>query len=139
KKNKRQMSSIDSITFDLPNDYVENILDLDDINTRLENIAQDQEPKESFDTFSLFYSIAIHFDKVSITGRSQAVEILLQLISREMTEVQRRIHIDLSSDDGRFHLNIIKMLSFLLAEYIIRFDNDQTNKSPDFDMPPSEV
>ena len=26
-----------------------------------------------------------------------------------------------------------------LAEYIIRFDNDQTNKSPDFDMPPAKV
>jgi hypothetical protein len=31
------------------------------------------------------------------------------------------------------------MLSCLLAEYIIRFDNDQTNKSSDFDMPAPKV
>ena len=49
-----------------------------------------------------------------------------------MSEAQRRIHIGLSADDRRFHLNIVKMLSCLLAEYIIRFDNDQTNKSSDF-------
>ena len=56
-----------------------------------------------------------------------------------MSEAQRRIHIGLSSDDRRFHLNIVKMLSSLLAEYIIRFDNDQTNKSSDFDMPAPKV
>ncbi len=56
-----------------------------------------------------------------------------------MSEAQRRIHIGLSADDRRFHLNIIKMLSCLLAEYIIRFDNDQTNKSSDFDMPAPKV
>ncbi len=56
-----------------------------------------------------------------------------------MSEAQRRIHIGLSSDDRRFHLNIIKMLSCLLAEYIIRFDNDQTNKSSNFDIPASKV
>jgi hypothetical protein len=56
-----------------------------------------------------------------------------------MSEAQRRIHIGLSTDDRRFHLNIIKMLSCLLAEYIIRFDNDQTNKSSDFDMPAPKV
>ncbi|CAF0953973.1 unnamed protein product [Rotaria sordida] len=39
-----------------------------------------------------------------------------------------------TADDRRFHLNIIKMLSSLLDEYIIRFDNDQSNKSLDFDM-----
>jgi len=102
-----------------------------------------------------FYS---HFDKVSITGRSQAVEILLRcknsyflkkyflikihikiVTASEMSEAQRRIHIGLSTDDRRFHLNIIKMLSCLLAEYIIRFDNDQTNKSSDFDMPAPKV
>ena len=57
----------------------------------------------------------------------------------EMSEAQRRIHIGLSSDDRRFHLNIVKMLSCLLAEYIIRFDNDQANKSSDFDMPAPKV
>ncbi len=57
----------------------------------------------------------------------------------EMSEAQRRIHIGLSTDDRRFHLNIVKMLSCLLAEYIIRFDNDQTNKSSDFDMPAPKV
>jgi hypothetical protein len=57
----------------------------------------------------------------------------------EMSEAQRRIHIGLSADDRRFHLNIVKMLSCLLAEYIIRFDNDQTNKSSDFDMPAPKV
>ena len=56
-----------------------------------------------------------------------------------MSEAQRRIHIGLSADDRRFHLNIVKMLSCLLAEYIIRFDNDQTNKSSDFDMPVAKV
>ncbi len=56
-----------------------------------------------------------------------------------MSEAQRRIHIGLSADDRRFHLNIVKMLSCLLAEYIIRFDNDQTNKSSDFDMPAPKV
>ena len=57
----------------------------------------------------------------------------------EMSEAQRRIHIGLSADDRRFHLNIVKMLSCLLAEYIVRFDNDQTNKSSDFDMPAPKV
>lgn len=56
-----------------------------------------------------------------------------------MSEAQRRIHIGLSADDRRFHLNIVKMLSCLLAEYIIRFDNDQANKSSDFDMPAPKV
>ncbi|CAF0722341.1 unnamed protein product [Rotaria sordida] len=135
-------------TFDVPNQfedlqkqlatgsyYVQNVLDLADINTRLQNLSRIREPKELLDMFSLFYSIAIHFDKVSITGRSQAVEILLRLTASEMSEAQRRIHIGLSPDDRRFHLNIVKMLSCLLAEYIIRFDNDQANKSSDFDMP----
>ena len=61
------------------------------------------------------------------------------VISIEMSEVQRRIHTGLSSNDRRFHLNIIKMLSCLIAEYIIRFHNDQTNKSPDFYIPPPKV
>ncbi|CAF5033077.1 unnamed protein product [Rotaria sp. Silwood1] len=135
------MSSIDSIIFDLSNDNAQNIrvLGLADINIQLQNISQDQEQKQLIDIFPIFYSIVIHFDKVSITGRSQAVEILLKLISREMIEVQRQIHIGLSIDDRRFHLNIIKMLSYLVTEYIIRFDNDQTNKSSDFDMPPPKV
>ncbi|CAF1328694.1 unnamed protein product, partial [Adineta ricciae] len=135
-------------TFDVPNQfedlkkqlatgsyYVQNVLDLGDINTRLQNISRIREPKELLDMFPLFYSIAIHFEKVSINGRSQAVEILLRLTASEMSEAQRRIHIGLSADDRRFHLNIVKMLSCLLAEYIVRFDNDQANKSSDFDMP----
>ncbi|UJR35385.1 hypothetical protein I4U23_028142 [Adineta vaga] len=135
-------------TFDVPNQfedlkkqlatgsyYVQNVLDLGDINTRLQNISRIREPKELLDMFPLFYSIAIHFDKVSINGRSQAVEILLRLTASEMSEAQRRIHIGLGADDRRFHLNIVKMLSCILAEYVIRFDNDQTNKSSDFDMP----
>ncbi|CAM4841652.1 unnamed protein product [Rotaria magnacalcarata] len=135
-------------TFDVPNQfedlqkqlatgsyYVQNVLDLADINTRLQNLSRIREPKELLEMFPLFYCIAIHFDKVAITGRSQAVEILLRLTASEMSEAQRRIHIGLSADDRRFHLNIIKMLSCLLAEYIIRFDNDQANKSSDFDMP----
>lgn len=56
-----------------------------------------------------------------------------------MAEAQRRIHIGLSADDRRFHLNLVKMLSCLLAEYIIRFDNDQSNKASDFDMPVAKV
>ena len=56
-----------------------------------------------------------------------------------MSEAQRRIHIGLSADDRRFHLNIVKMLSCLLAEFIVRFDNDQSNKSSDFDMPAPKV
>ena len=56
-----------------------------------------------------------------------------------MSEAQRRIHIGLSTDDQRFHLNVVKMLSCLLAEYIIRFDNDQANKSSDFNMPAPKV
>ncbi|CAF1550821.1 unnamed protein product [Rotaria sordida] len=60
------------------------------------------------------------------------------VISLELIDVQRQIHRGLSIDGRRFHLNIIKMLSCLIAEYIIRFDNDQTNKSPDVDMPPSK-
>ncbi|CAF4895865.1 unnamed protein product, partial [Rotaria sp. Silwood2] len=60
-----------------------------------------------------------HFDKVSIRGRYQTVEILLRY---------KKI-----SDDRCFHLNIVKMLSSLLDEYIIRFVNDQSNKSSDFD------
>ncbi|CAF1330307.1 unnamed protein product, partial [Adineta ricciae] len=135
-------------TFDVPNQfedlkkqlatgsyYVQNVLDLGDINTRLQNISRIREPKELLEMFPLFYSIAIHFEKVSINGRSQAVEILLRLTASEMSEAQRRIHIGLSADDRRFHLNIVKMLSCLLAEYIVRFDNDQANKSSDFDMP----
>ncbi|CAF1550809.1 unnamed protein product [Rotaria sordida] len=68
------------MAFDLPNQfedlhkelttgsyYVQNILDLADINTRLQNVSQVQEPRELLDIFPLFYSIAIHFDKVSIT------------------------------------------------------------------------
>ncbi|CAF0761874.1 unnamed protein product [Rotaria sp. Silwood1] len=135
-------------TFDVPNQfedlqkqlatgsyYVQNVFDLADINTRLQNLSRIREPKELLDMFPLFYSIAINFDKVSITGRSQTVDILLRLTASEMSEAQRRIHIGLSADDRRFHLNIVKMLSCLLAEYIIRFDNDQANKSSDFDMP----
>lgn len=56
-----------------------------------------------------------------------------------MSEAQRRIHIGLSSDERRFHLNIVKMLCCLLSEYTIRFDNDQSNKSADFDMPTAKV
>lgn len=65
---------------------------------------------------------------------------LLRLVTTsEMSEAQRRIHIGLSADDRRFHLNIVKMLSCLLAEYIIRFDQDQSNKSSDFDLPTAKV
>ncbi|CAF4189577.1 unnamed protein product [Rotaria sp. Silwood2] len=118
--------------------YVQNVFDVAEINTRLQNHSRIEKPEELLEMFPLFYSIVIHFDKVSITGRDQAVEMLLQLISLELIDVQRQIHRDLSIDDRRFHLNIIKMLSCLIAEYIIRFDNDQTNKSLDVDMPPSK-
>jgi hypothetical protein len=65
---------------------------------------------------------------------------LIEIVTAsEMSEAQRRIHIGLSNDDRHFHLNIIKMLSCLLAEYIIQFDNDQTNKSSNFDMPAPKV
>ena len=63
----------------------------------------------------------------------------ISVTASEMSEAQRRIHIGLSADDRRFHLNIVKMLSCLLAEYIVRFDNDQANKSSDFDMPAPKV
>ncbi|CAF1160309.1 unnamed protein product [Rotaria sp. Silwood1] len=69
------MSAINgSITFDLRNQfedlqnqlttgsyYVQNILDLADINTRLQNVvvSQVQEPRELFNIFPLFYSIAM--------------------------------------------------------------------------------
>ncbi|CAF3988780.1 unnamed protein product [Rotaria sp. Silwood1] len=133
-----------SSTFDLPNQfihltgsyYVQKVLDVADINTCLINHSRIQDPKELLDIFPLFYSIVIHFDEVSITEHAQAVEILLR--SSEMSDAQRRIHLGLSDDDRHSHLNVIKMLSCLIAEYIIRFDNDQTNKSPDVDMPPSK-
>ncbi|CAF3840489.1 unnamed protein product, partial [Rotaria sp. Silwood1] len=72
---RRRMSAINgSITFDLRNQfedlqnqlttgsyYVQNILDLADINTRLQNVvvSQVQEPRELFNIFPLFYSIAM--------------------------------------------------------------------------------
>ncbi|CAF4630842.1 unnamed protein product, partial [Rotaria sp. Silwood2] len=82
-------------------------------------ISRIRESREVLHMFPLFYSITIHFDKVSIRGRYQTVEILLRY---------KKI-----SDDRCFHLNIVKMLSSLLDEYIIRFVNDQSNKSSDFD------
>ncbi|CAF5012619.1 unnamed protein product, partial [Rotaria sp. Silwood1] len=135
-----------SSTFDLPDQfidltgsyYVQKVLDVADINTCLINHSRIQDPKELLDIFPLFYSIVIHFDEVSITEHAQAVEILLRLTASEMSDAQRRIHLGLSDDDRHSHLNVIKMLSCLIAEYIIRFDNDQTNKSPDVDMPPSK-
>ncbi|CAF1566605.1 unnamed protein product, partial [Rotaria sordida] len=94
--------------------------------------ARIQEPKELLEIFPLFYSILIRFDKVSITEHDQAVEILLRLTASEVSEARPGIHLGLSDEDRHSHLNVIKMLSCLIAEYIIRFDNDQTNKSPDF-------
>ncbi|CAF1452589.1 unnamed protein product [Didymodactylos carnosus] len=108
--------------------YVPNVLDLAEFNTQLQSCARIREPNQILDYFPLFYSIAIEYGQVPSVSRHQAADALIRLTISEAAEVQRRLHLGLTGDERRLHLNIIKMLCCLLAEFTIRADSDNSQK-----------